>query len=111
MNIDLSSVPQDKDLKAPHITVVRLTTETYKRGSGYYFARRIQRIERLSTRGGFCLLAEEVSGIGVDGLFHSINNLDQCKDGIYVLAACNFSRDWESGHIDGYELELVKFEQ
>ena len=32
-------------------------------------------------------------------------------NGLYTINATNISRDWESGYVDDYDLELVRYDE
>jgi hypothetical protein len=58
---------------------------------------------------GFNVLEEEADAIGAKDTARIIINLDECADGIYEVVVCNESHDFESGHVDGYDLKLFPF--
>jgi hypothetical protein len=47
----------------------------------------------------------EFMGVYMDGII--FNNPTQDK--LYRLSVVNITRDWESGHVDGYDLEMVEW--
>ena len=58
---------------------------------------------------GYNFLSEDVGNIGAMEAIPRIINLNECNDGIYEVAICNESRDFETGHIDDYDFRLVLF--
>lgn len=57
---------------------------------------------------GFQLLDEEVGNGGTE-VIGNIVNLDSCADGVYIVTTCNESRDYETGYIDDYDLQLIPY--
>lgn len=90
------------------ICVVKLETEAYKRGNKYFYGKSIRVIKSKTT---FDLLEEEVQNIGIVEGIENIINLHECDTGMYWLAACNISRDIESGYIDDWNLKLVPYKE
>ena len=85
--------------------VVRLKTEYWSNKKGIYTKRSILFMRRKSI--GFNVLEEECNHVAAEDSLSNINNLNECEDGLYEAVACNFSRDYESGIIDGYEIKLI----
>lgn len=53
-------------------------------------------------------LDDELDSAGVENV--EIENLLDVDDGLYLLTACDFHTDWETGIIDDYSLKLVPFQ-
>lgn len=89
-----------------NVCVVRLTTEGYKKGDTYIYAKTLRVLKRLSS---YNLLEDECQSISiVDGL-ENILNLTDVTDGKYFLEACNISRDCETGYIDDWDFKLIPY--
>ena len=56
---------------------------------------------------GFNVLAEDASAIGAEEVLLRILNLGEVEDGIYEVAVCNKSHDYETGYVDDYDYRLV----
>lgn len=95
------------DAKTRNLCVVKLTTATWADKRGLHTKKSIIYLRRKCT--GFNMLEEEDSAVGAVDAVNSIINLDECVDGIYEVVACNETHDWESGHVDGYDLKLIPF--
>jgi hypothetical protein len=59
---------------------------------------------------GMNILQEECSMAGAEECARNILNFLDVEDGIYELVVCNVSRDYESGYVDDWDLELIPFE-
>ncbi len=105
MSLDLLELSDGKP-KEVHQQVVRLKTTYWKGKRGFYQQKSLTTLSRKSK--GFQLLDEEVSNGGAE-VIGRIINLDACEDGVYLVTTCNESRDWESGHIDDYDLQLIPY--
>lgn len=101
----ITTTPEDKE---EHIQVVRLTTHCYRTNQNcIHLDKRLYTLKRLCK--GHQLLDEEVSMGGAESALNIID-FHKLPDGVYKVATCNISRDWETGHIDGYDLVLIPFE-
>tara|TARA_R110002096_G_scaffold176849_1_gene353272 strand:- start:251 stop:547 length:297 start_codon:yes stop_codon:yes gene_type:complete len=60
---------------------------------------------------GYNVLEEDCQNIGAEEVFPRIINLSDSPDGIYELAACNISRDWETGCVDEWDYKLSPYEE
>lgn len=90
--------------------VVRLVTSFWKdNGGGINIKRTLRPMRKLSR--GFQYLENDCDMVGAEDLFGMIVNLDQCKDGVYLVDTCNISTDWETGIVDDYDYKLVPFEE
>lgn len=88
-----------------HLCVVKLTTESFKRGDTYFSGKSLRVMKRLSR--GYDMLKEEVLLLGVYDFFDSIElDISELDDGLYVLDYSSFWTDWETGHSEpeGYKL-------
>lgn len=90
-----------------HRTVVRLRTSVWHDRKGVHIRRSLTYLRKQCS--GCNVLEEDVSNIGAEDAVRQIINLDACKDGIYRVVMCNMTRDYETGYVDGYDLELVPF--
>lgn len=84
--------------------MVMVGTEAYKRGNTYHMGRTIRVLQSETT---FDILHEDSDAIGIHDALSQIININYVQDGKYKLIAVNQSRDWETGHIDDYDLKLV----
>ncbi len=89
-----------------NVNVVRVTTSSYISGSKFKTVKEVRTMKRLST--GFDLLSEEMSNMGSDFYIENLNTVD---DGLYILRMYNMSYDWETNHLDSYDLTLEPFER
>lgn len=87
--------------------VVRIKTSVWSDNKGIYTRKNITYLKRQTI--GHNILDEDISMIGADEVATKIVNLHEVEDGIYQVVICNVSRDYESGHIDGYDFKLVKW--
>ena len=86
--------------------VVRVATSYWKDSRGIHTRRSITALKRLSN---IDILNDEANEVGAQGAFREIVNINDVPDGVYELVTCNITRDDESGHIDGWELKLVEY--
>jgi hypothetical protein len=87
-------------------TVVRVETTYWHDEKGAYFKKSLKFLKRKSH--GFNVLLDGCQNGGSDEVGR-ILNINDVKDGIYEVAVVNVSRDIESGYVDDWDLELVKF--
>ena len=85
--------------------VVRVTTTMWTDKRGLHTKKSLTFLRRQCE--GFNVLEEDASAAGVEEVLPRILNLDECEDGVYEVATCNESRDWESGYVDDYDYRLV----
>jgi len=90
-----------------NVCVVKITTTIWADRRGLHTKKSITFLRRKCT--GFNVLEEDAGAIGAADAVNSILNLDECGDGIYEVIVCNETHDWESGHVDGYDLKLIPF--
>lgn len=88
--------------------VVSVGTEAFKRGNTYFYGRTLRVIKSLTT---YNLLEEECQSVGTQDGLENILNLQTVEDGRYSVEVVNISRDWETGHTDGWDIKLVPFEE
>ena len=88
--------------------VVRLRTTVWSDKNGLHLKKSLTFLRRLCI--GFNILEEDSGAIGAEEVLPKIENIDGCKDGIYVVVACNERHDWESGYVDDYDYRLVPLE-
>jgi hypothetical protein len=94
-----------EDQEEPSCEVVRLRVSEYKSQRGYAVRIELNRVERHCT--GYQPLKEDFSNGGE--LISRITNLLDVKPGLYEVRATNFSKDWETGYVDDWDLVLVPF--
>lgn len=99
---DLLCVPVPKESQ----TVVKIQTSYWHDRNGAYARKSIKVLKRKSF--GYNLLLEECGMSGAECISR-ILNFNDVDDGIYELIVCNISKDWETGQIDDWDLELVPF--
>jgi len=88
--------------------VVRVQSETYKRGDSYFIGKSIRVIKRHTE---FDILYEEVNNIGISDALENISNLDSVGSGLYELVPHNISYDCETGYVDDMELILTPYKE
>lgn len=96
------------DLNKPKqpVTVVRLTTSTYKTSKGAF--RQVKELRTLKRKTpDFDLLENEMYNQSLEDII--IVNMYDVIDGVYQLTVTNESYDWETGHLDDYELILSPY--
>lgn len=89
-----------------YMAVYRLTTEAYQSKYGFSFTKKLNKQKRLST--GFDPLEEEHQAIGIGDT--EIVGLDSLPDGLYSVRIVNVSTDYETGHVDDYDIQLFPYE-
>lgn len=87
--------------------VVRIRTSSWSDRQGIHLKKDIILLKRKSK--GFNILEEDISNIGANEVVSRLINLDECKDGLYIVTTCNEKRDWESGYVDDYDYRLVPY--
>ena len=90
-----------------NVCVVKLATTAWADKRGLHIKKSLTYLRRKCS--GYNSIEEDVSAIGAEDTARTIINLDECADGIYEVAVCNETHDWESGHVDGYDLKLIPF--
>ena len=90
-----------------NVCVVKLATTIWADKRGLHIKKSLTYLRRKCA--GYNSIEEEVSAIGAEDTARIIINLDECADGVYEVAVCNETHDWESGHVDGYDLKLIPF--
>ncbi len=96
-----------KQVEEKPSTVVRLRTTSWWDGKGLHIKRSLTVLRRRSR--ATCLIEEDVSAVGATETAALIENLDDCKDGVYEVVLCNVRRDWETGYIDSWGYKLLPF--
>lgn len=94
-----------KQCKQKNRCVVRVSTTAWANTKGVHIKKTLTFLRRQCE--GFNILEEDVSAIGTKEVLLRILNLDECKDGIYEVVACNESHDYDTGHVDDYDYMLV----
>ena len=84
--------------------VVRIRTTAWSDRRGLYTKKALSFVRRQCE--GHNYVEEDLSCIGAEETLQRITNLDACQDGLYEVAICNESRDWETGYVDDYGYEL-----
>lgn len=84
--------------------VVRIRTTAWNDHCGMYTKKSLSFARRQCE--GHNYVEEDLSCIGAEETLQRITNLDACQDGLYEVAICNESTDWETGYVDDYEYEL-----
>ena len=101
---DLFISEQDEDVEEDRC-IVKLKTTVWADRGGLHQKKSLIYLKRQCK--GFNILSEDVAQIGAKEVAAQIVNLDECKDGIYEVRACNQSVDWESGYVDNYDYKLI----
>ena len=89
--------------------VLRADVHNFTTQKGFGFSVRLNEIKKYSCPGcEECGWQHEVFGEVHDGW--PIINIAEAEHGkLYTVGLCNESRDWETGHIDDYNIEIVEF--
>lgn len=77
----------------------RLTTTTYRTARGFAQTKRFDVLKRQSTLSLGDVLDDIEYGLPI--------GFEELPDGVYELTACNFSRDWGTGIIDDWDVQLI----
>lgn len=85
--------------------IVRVRTSERRIVNGLTYERQIYVLKRQSE--GFDFFNEEINCVGADLTARKITNLFDVKDGVYQVILTNISKDWESGHVDDFDFELI----
>lgn len=86
--------------------VVRVRTSAFATKRGLAVRRDVEIMRRLSDRHA-CLLSEDINATSGADTAKRIINLGEVEDGLYEVTMCGVRRDYETGEIDDYDLELV----
>jgi hypothetical protein len=89
--------------------VVRLTTNYYCNNQKAVIKKELRFLKRKSYGDNFFI--EDCGSGGDDIVIKSIENLDECEDGIYELVTCDVSYDWETGYADGWNWKLIEYKE
>jgi hypothetical protein len=84
--------------------VVQIRTTAWSDRRGLYVKKALTFMRRQCE--GHNYVEEDLSAIGADETIGLITNIGVCPDGLYKIAICNETTDWETGYVDGYEYEL-----
>ena len=96
----------DLNKPKPPVTVVRLTTSTYKTSKGAF--RQVKELRTLKRKTpDFDLLENEMYNQSLEDII--IVNMYNVTDGVYQLVMVNEGYDWETGCLDEYELKLIPY--
>lgn len=87
--------------------VVRLRRSFWHDNDGAYQRTSLRYLKK-STK-GFNVFDDDCSMVGAEDVISKIVNLEKCEDGIYQLTTCNAHRDWETGHIEDWDYQLLPF--
>jgi len=99
---------ENHSTKQENICVVRLRTTSWINKRGIHTQKSLIFLRRQCK--GYNILEEDAMMVDVDTVTLNIVNLDECEDGIYKVSICNESRDWETGHIDSYDYQLIPYQ-
>jgi len=85
--------------------VVRLRRTAWSDGKAVHYK---ESLVFLKTKcSGYNILEEDVSNAGAMDAYPI--NTAELEDGIYEVVWCNVSHDYESGHVDGWNLKLIPY--
>lgn len=103
----LEFTPNTPDIPAK--CIVRLTTCCWSDSNGLHMKKSLRYLKRKCT--GYNILYEDDQNIGTDGVIDHIDNLWDCKDGVYEVVTCNEWVAWETpGTIEDYDYKLIPYE-
>ena len=109
MELDLSKITITDGPEHRNRIVVRLATNYYCTGKSAVVKKELRFLKRKSCGDNFFI--EDCQMAGDDIVIQSIENLDECKDGIYELIVSNVSRDWETGYDDDWDWKLIEYKE
>lgn len=104
---DLISTPENISYTSK--SIVRLRTSYWKDRKGAYTRKDLTVLSRKSVSPH--IFKEELDATGARSTLDSIVNLYEVPDGIYEVVPVNFTRDWETGYVDGYDLKLIPYNE
>ena len=105
---DLADIFSDaQETAPPNRTVVRVVTSSWLSERGVHTRKDLIFLKRKCA--GFNLIEEDCKMVGADEALATVRNLNKVKDGVYELVIVNERRDWETGHIEEWEFDLVPF--
>ena len=104
LNWDVVPVGPDSDAS---VSVFRVKTSYWKSSRGLHARKDITLLKKLSS--GYQILQEDSDTIGADKVMERIVNLNEVEDGLYEVILVNQTYEWEKGHIDDYDYELVPY--
>jgi hypothetical protein len=87
--------------------VVRLHRSYWHDNDGAYQRTSLRYLKRHTK--GFNFFDEDCSMVGTEDVIPKIVNLAKCEDGVYLLVMCNAHRDWETGHVEDWDYQLLPF--
>ena len=97
---------EEQEIKEPKTRmVVSLRRSFWHDKDGAYQRISLRYLKRQTQ--GFNIFDDECGMIGASDALPKITNLHQCKDGVYLLVTINAHRDWETGHIEEWDYELI----
>lgn len=89
--------------------IVRLTTSAWHDGTGVYLKKSLVFLKRKCV--GYNILYEDCNNCTPIEIIDKIDNLYDCKDGIYRVTTCNEFAAWETPNIiEDYDYKLVPIE-
>lgn len=88
--------------------VVRVQTESYKRGNTYFYGKSLRVIKGKTT---YDLIHEEAQAIGLQDALENILNLNELENGLYEFVIANRCYDVESGYLDDWDWRLVPYKE
>lgn len=103
----------NSEAKDEKFAVFRLKTSHWKSGYSINIKRTLTLLKRKSPvyGHGFIPLIEDADEVDVEHAMNMITNLDECEDGLYIVAYCDERHDWETGIIDDWSYELIPYEE
>jgi len=87
--------------------VVRLRRSFWHDNDGAYQRTSLRYLKKHTK--GFNVFDDDCSMVGAEDVIQRIVNLERCEDGIYQLTTCNAHRDWETGHVEDWDYQLLPF--
>ncbi len=85
---------------------VRIKTSCWYDNKSIHQKRSITTLRRKSNA-AFDILIEDSKNLDANQVFDKIVNLDECKDGVYVVRIVNESKDWETEDIYDWDYMLI----
>lgn len=91
------------------LCIVRVTTDYWSDKKGLYQKKSIKFLRRQCK--GFNILEEDISALDAKEVITRIYNLNEVKDGVYMVTIFNVQKDWETDYIEDYDYKLVEIKE
>ena len=103
---NLNAVPNDSLNQDLPFTVVRLSTYCNCKNGRFTICKDLRTLKRKST--GHQVLEDDCHNIGAHEALPKIENLQECEDGLYIVAMCNILTG-DEGYAEEWNYRLVPY--